>query len=352
MDKRKAMKGNHAMGEAAIRAGVEFFAGYPITPQTEMMEYLSRRLPEEGRVFFQAESEIGSSNMVLGAAVGGARAMTATSGPGLALMAEVLSKAAVGRMPMVLVDISRYFDGIAPSQGDYNFLVKGLGHGGLRPFVVSPMTVQEAIELLLLCFEKSWEYCIPAVLLTDGMLGQTTEGVVLPKAVTQLPPPKYRVPNGKKGREKYFQTYNGNYKELGYDDAYEACVNDTVEMYRSWVENEVRFEEYLMEDAEYVVFSYGSAARICIDTVNQLRGEGIKAGMFRPITLFPFPEKQIAALRGLKGALSVEMANPEQFLEDVKLHLDKSIPLASYTRCGGNVIVSEEAADALKAMMA
>lgn len=351
MEKKRAMKGNEAIGEAAIRAGVEFFAGYPITPQSEMMEYISRRLPEEGRLFFQADSEIGSSNMVLGAAVGGARAMTATSGPGLSLMAEVFSKASIGRIPMVIVDVMRYFDGISPSQGDYNFLVKGLGHGGLRPFIVAPMTVQEAAELICLCFEKAWEYCIPAVLLTDGMLGQTTEGVVLPDAVTQLPPPKYRVPNGKRGREKYFQTYNVSYKGLSGDDAYELCINDTVDMYRGWVEDEARYDEYRMEDAEYVIFSYGSAARICLDTVKQLRAEGIKAGMFRPVTLFPFPEKQVAALKGIKGALSVEMANPEQFLTDVALHLDRSIPLRSYTRSGGNVIVAEEAAAALKEMV-
>ncbi len=144
MKKIRAMKGNEVIGEAAILAGVDFFAGYPITPQTEMMEYISRRLPEEGKIFIQAESEVASSNMILGAAVGGARAMTATSGPGLALMAEVLSKAAIGRIPLVLVDVMRNFDGISPSQADYNFLVKGLGHGGMRPFTVAPMTVQEA----------------------------------------------------------------------------------------------------------------------------------------------------------------------------------------------------------------
>ena len=304
-------------------------------------------------MFFQAASEIGSSNMVLGAAVGGARAMTATSGPGLSLMAEVLSKAAIGRVPLVLVDVMRNFDGISPSQGDYNFLAKGLGHGGLRPFTVAPMTVQESAELTMLCFEKSWQYCIPAVLLTDGMLGQTTEGVILPDPVKELPPPNYRVPNGKRGRPKFFQTYNGAYKGLAGDDAYELCVNDTVAMYRQWVDTEVRYDEYRMEDAEYVIFAYGSAARICVDAVKMLRAQGIRASMFRPITLFPFPEKQLAAMgeRGIKGALSVEMANPEQFYPDVALHLDRSIPVSSYNRCGGNVIVAEEVVERVKAML-
>lgn len=351
MKKIRAMKGNEVIGEAAILAGVDFFAGYPITPQTEMMEYISQRLPEEGKIFIQAESEVASSNMILGAAVGGARAMTATSGPGLALMAEVLSKAAIGRIPLVLVDVMRNFDGISPSQADYNFLVKGLGHGGMRPFTVAPMTVQEAADLTLLLFEKAWEYCIPAVLLTDGMLGQLSEGVVLPEKVSNLPEPKYRVPNGKRGRDKFFQVYNVSYKGLSNDDAYEACINDTVDMYTQWLDTEVRYEEYRMEDAEYVIFSYGSAARICIDAVKSLRAEGIKAGMFRPITLFPFPEKQIEAIHGIKGAVTVEMAKPEQFFPDVALHLERSIPLRRYSRSGGNVVISEEVAETVKSMI-
>lgn len=337
------MKGNEAISETAIRCGLDFFAGYPITPQTEMLEYISRRLPQEGKVFIQAESEIASSNMILGAAIGGARAMTATSGPGLALMAEVLCNFGIGRLPMVLVDVQRAFNTISPCQSDYNFLVKGLGHGGTRAFVTAPMNVQEAVDCTELAFEKSWEYCVPAILLVDGMLGQTTEGVVLPERKTQLPPPNYETPVGKRQRgHRSFQLFNGNYQGLSGEEAMEKCLNDSNAMYRSWVDTEARCCEHAMEDAEYVIFAYGSCARICLDAVKELRNRGYKVGMFRPVTLYPFPEKQIAALKGLKGALCVEMALPEQFYPDVALHLDRGIPLHRYSRCGGTLVEAED----------
>lgn len=351
MSEKIAMKGNEAISETAIRCGLDFFAGYPITPQTEMLEYISRRLPQEGKVFIQAESEIASSNMILGAAIGGARAMTATSGPGLALMAEVLCNFGIGRLPMVLVDVQRAFNTISPCQSDYNFLVKGLGHGGTRAFVTAPMNVQEAVDCTQLCFEKAWEYCVPAILLTDGMLGQTMEGVRLPERKSELPPPHYPVPTGRKEKtERAFQLFNGNYMKMFGEDAMEACLIDSNSMYRQWQDTEVRYAEHCMEDAEYVIFAYGSCARICLDAVKQLRAEGIKAGMFRPVTLYPFPEKQIMALRGLKGALSVEMALPEQFYPDVALCLDRSIPLRSYVRCGGNLVESEAVAEVIREM--
>lgn len=244
---------------------------------------------------------------------------------------------------MVLVDVQRAFNTISPCQGDYNFLVKGLGHGGTRAFVTAPMNVQEAVDCTELSFEKAWDYMVPGILLVDGMLGQTTESVVLPSYKTELPPPKYAVPSGRgKKKERTFQLFNGNYKGMSGEAAMESCLNDSNEMYRQWVEDEVRYAEYFMEDAEYVIFSYGSCARICLDSVKMLREEGYKVGMFRPITLYPFPEKQIAAIRGLKGALCVEMALPEQFYPDVALHLDRSIPIKSYTRCGGNLVEAEE----------
>ena len=302
MSERMAIKGNEAISETAIRCGLDFFAGYPITPQTEMLEYISRRLPQEGKVFVQAESEIASSNMILGAAIGGARAMTATSGPGLALMAEVLCNFGIGRLPVVLVDVQRAFNTISPCQSDYNFLVKGLGHGGTRAFVTAPMNVQEAVDCTELSFEKAWEYCVPAILLIDGMLGQTTEGVVLPEKKTELPPPKYAVPTGRGNKaQRTFQLFNGNYRGLFGEDATEACLVDNNRMYREWVKTEARSASYRMEDAEYAIFAYGSCARICLDVVDELRAEGYAVGMFRPITLFPFPELQIQAIHGIKG---------------------------------------------------
>ena len=349
MSERIAIKGNEAISETAIRCGLDFFAGYPITPQTEMLEYISRRLPQEGKVFVQAESEISSSNMILGAAIGGARAMTATSGPGLALMAEVLCNFGIGRLPVVLVDVQRAFNTISPCQSDYNFLVKGLGHGGTRAFVTAPMNVQEAVDCTELSFEKAWEYCVPAILLIDGMLGQTTEGVVLPEKKTELPPPKYAVPTGRGNKaQRAFQLFNGNYRGLFGEDATEACLVDNNRMYREWVKTEARSASYRMEDAEYAIFAYGSCARICLDVVDELRAEGYAVGMFRPITLFPFPELQIQAIHGIKAALSVEMALPEQFYPDVALNLDRSIPLYSYSRCGGNLVEAGDVAGTMR----
>lgn len=349
MSKKIAIKGNEAISETAIRCGLDFFAGYPITPQTEMLEYISRRLPQEGKVFVQAESEIASSNMIMGAAIGGARAMTATSGPGLALMAEVFSNLGIGRLPTVIVDVQRAFSTISPCQSDYNFLVKGLGHGGTRAFVTAPMNVQEAVNCTELSFEKAWDYCVPAVLLIDGMLGQTTEGVILPEKKTELPPPRYPVPTGRGSKpQRTFQLFNGNYKGMFGEDAMEACLMDSNAMYRKWVDEEVRYAEHFMDDAEYVIFAWGSCARICLDAIKELRAEGHKVGMFRPITLYPFPEKQIQAMHGYKAALSVEMALPEQFYPDVAVNLDRSIPLSSYTRCGGNLVEAGDVAAAMR----
>ena len=349
MSKKIAIKGNEAISETAIRCGLDFFAGYPITPQTEMLEYISRRLPQEGKVFVQAESEIGSSKMIMGAAIGGARAMTATSGPGLALMAEVFSNLGIGRLPTVIVDVQCAFNTISPCQSDYNFLVKGLGHGGTRAFVTAPMNVQEAVNCTELSFEKAWDYCVPAVLLIDGMLGQTTEGVILPEKKTELPPPRYPVPTGRGSKpQRTFQLFNGNYKGMFGEDAMEACLMDSNAMYRKWVDEEVRYAEHFMDDAEYVIFAWGSCARICLDAIKELRAEGHKVGMFRPITLYPFPEKQIQAMHGYKAALSVEMALPEQFYPDVAVNLDRSIPLSSYTRCGGNLVEAGDVAAAMR----
>ena len=275
--------------------------------------------------------------------------MTATSGPGLALMAEVFSNLGIGRLPTVIVDVQRAFNTISPCQSDYNFLVKGLGHGGTRAFVTAPMNVQEAVNCTELSFEKAWDYCVPAVLLIDGMLGQTTEGVILPEKKTELPPPRYPVPTGRGSKpQRTFQLFNGNYKGMFGEDAMEACLMDSNAMYRKWVDEEVRYAEHFMDDAEYVIFAWGSCARICLNAIKELRAEGHKVGMFRPITLYPFPEKQIQAMHGYKAALSVEMALPEQFYPDVAVNLDRSIPLSSYTRCGGNLVEAGDVAAAMR----
>lgn len=352
---KKVMKGNEAVAEAAIRSGLEFFCGYPITPQSELLEYMSVRMPEEGRIFVQAESEIGSSQMLTGASIAGARCMTATSGPGLSLMAEALACMSLGRLPCVLVDVQRAFNCITPAQMDYNFVTKGFGHGGQHGFVLAPSTVQEAVDCTRLAFEKAWEYNVPAVVLMDGMLGQMMEAVELPEPVKSLPPVSYPIPVGRgthPDKKGFYQSgYGGQYKGLASEAACEAACSDNAAMYRQWTESETRCESYLLEDADYVIVSYGSAARICIDAVRILRREGIKAGLLRPVTVFPFPEKEIALLKNRKGILCVEMAKPEQFARDVKLFLNCDIPFQTYVRCGGNLPSPEEAAERLKKMV-
>lgn len=351
---KKVMKGNEAVAEAAIRSGLEFFCGYPITPQSELLEYMSWRLKEEGKIFVQAESEIGSSQMLTGASIAGARCMTATSGPGLSLMAEALACMALGRLPGVLVDVQRAFNCITPAQMDYNFVTKGFGHSGQHGFVLAPSTVQEAADCTVLAFEKAYQYNVPAVVLMDGMLGQMMEAVELPDMVEKNLTVTYPVPIGKgsrPGKKAFYQSgYGGQYKGLQAEEACEAVCRDNAALYEEWVETEARCEMYRMEDAQYAIISYGSSARICLDTVEILREQGIKAGLVRPVTVFPFPEKQIGGLKDLKSVLCVEMAKPEQFAKDVALCLDRRIPMRTYVRCGGNLPEPHEAAAILREM--
>ena len=353
--RKTVMKGNEAVAEAAILSGLEFFCGYPITPQSELIEYMSWRIQQVNGIFIQAESEIGSSQMLTGASIAGSRCMTATSGPGLSLMTEALACMSLGRLPCVLIDVQRAFNCITPAQMDYNFVTKGFGHGGQHGFVLAPATVQEAVDCTRLAFEKAYQYNVPAILLMDGMLGQMMEAVTLPEPVERLNPVSYTVPAGigtrSDGRRFYQSGYGGQYRGLAAEAACEAQCTDNAAMYEQWVEEEVRYEAYRMEDAEFVIFAYGSAGRICLDAVELLREQGVKAGMFRPITLFPFPEKEIASLSGLRGALTVEMACPEMFGRDVKLFLDRSIPVCSYIRCGGNMVEPEAAARAVLEMI-
>ena len=345
----KLMKGNEAIAEAAIRAGVDFFAGYPITPSTELLEYMSRRMPEENRVFVQGESEVASSSMIFTAAQTGARAMTATSGPGLALMCENMGVLALARLPAVFVDVQRAASNITPEQSDYNYVTKSPGHNGLRGLVYAPGSVQEAVDLTYMAFDKADEYMIPTYIMSDSMIGQMEEAIKLPEPRSGPRPNEGMIwPTGCEGRNRILgrnqpMPFGG---EISGEDALEISRMEAYKMYRQWVDTEVMYEEYMMEDAEYIIIAYGSSARICKDTIRILRSKGIKAGLFRPITLYPFPEKQIAALRA-KAILVVEMALPPMFYDDVRLHMDRSIPHDFYARCGGNMVDEEEAAEAM-----
>lgn len=348
MSDKVFMKGNEVIAEAAVRAGADFFAGYPITPQSELLEYMSQRMPELNRAFIQAESELASVSMVQAASIAGARSMTATSGPGLSLMAETLSNMALCRLPAVIVDVQRAAGNLTPEQSDYNYVTKSLGHNGLRGLVYAPANLQEAADLTYASFKKAEQYCVPVFLMTDGVIGQMEESVIMPDFSSDKPSLPYLPPTGCQGRAPIggrTQPQPCSPDETA-EDVLEKHRVDCYEMYREWVDTEVMYENYLMEDAEYAIIAYGSAARVCRDTVNILRAQGYRVGMFRPVTLYPFPEKQISALK-VRGVLTVEMALPPMMYDDVRLHLDRTIPHKYYIRCGGNMVDENEAADEL-----
>jgi len=352
MTEKVLKKGNELLAETAVRCGVNFFAGYPITPQTELLEYMSWRLPQEGGNFIQAESEVASSAMLVAAATAGARAMTATSGPGLSLMAENLALMCLARLPGLIVDVQRAATNITPEQSDYNFVVKGVGHNGMRGMVYAPSTLQEIVDLVPLALDNADKYMVPVFMMTDGMLGQMEEAVTIPDLKKERPYFHYTAPTGCVGRSPIGGRNQPRPTALGEtdEDALEKARWDDYRMYREWVDTEARYERYWMDDAEYVIFSYGGSARIMRDAVRILRDGGVKAGMFRPITLFPFPEKQVAEIRA-KAALTVEMAVPPMFHDDIRLHLNPLIPLRFYNRCGGNMVDEHEAAAAMRKLI-
>ncbi len=352
MEKKKVMQGNIATAVAAVRAGCRFFCGYPITPQTSITEYLSTRMCEVGGEFVQAESEVAAINMLMGASAGGLRAMTATAGPGLSLMAEGMSCMAAGRYPGVIVDVQRGGGGsgtITASQSDYNFVTKTLGHGGLRAFVLAPMSVQEVADFTFRAFDIADKYRNPVIVLSDAVIGQMMEPVALPEFKKELPDKSDWIANGCEGRERrVVRDYDLGNREL-LEKRYIAA-ND---MYEKWQQEEVVWENIQMDDAEIVILAFGTAARIAKSVVTKLRKEGHKVGIIRPVTLFPFPYDVISKLdnKTVKAVLVVEMAIPAQLYYDVKLALDRKIPLHSATRCGGIVITPEEIEAALRKIM-
>lgn len=332
---RELIKGNVAVAEAAVRAGLVSYFGYPITPQTELLEYLSGRMPELGRAFVQAESELGAINMVYGAACTGRRTMTSSSSPGISLMQEGLSYIACTELPVVVVNVVRGGPGlgnIAPSQGDYNQATRGGGHGEYHQLVLAPASVQEAVDLTTLAFDLAEKYRNIVMILMDGSLGQMMEPAELPP----FQPIKTEVPdwavNGESGRAKRVLT------SINIDPPAQERTN--IRLMSRWQEieaNEVRFKGYYLEDAEYVVIGYGTAGRIALSAVRTARENGIKVGLLRPITVAPFPVKAIEALiPATKAFLVVEMNNG-QMLEDVRLVVSGRKPIAFYGRMGGVV---------------
>ncbi len=346
MSERLMMKGTEAMAEAAIRAGCRLYFGYPITPQSELPEYMSRRMPQVNGVFLQAESEIAAVNMVYGAACTGHRVMTSTSSPGYSLMQEGISYIAGAELPGVFINVVRGGPGlgdIQPAQSDYFQATKGGGHGDYHVIVLAPSTVQEAVEHMLLAFDLADQYRTPSMIIADGLLGQMMEPVELPESrdLNELPDHSSWAMQGAKGRESH--------KVTSFDiDPYELeKMNHRYQKtYQRIRENEIRHEEYWMEDAEYVLVAYGTTARICKSVVNSARDSGIKLGLIRPITLWPFPYDVIRTAAKKTGfVMTIEMS-VGQMWEDVRLAVEGNAVTPFFGRTAGVVPTPTEILDA------
>ncbi len=339
---KELLKGNVAFAEAAIRAGCEAYFGYPITPQTEALEHMSLRMPQLKRVFLQAESEVAAINMVYGAACSGVRVMTSSSSPGISLMTEGLSYIAGSEVPVVVVNIMRGGPGlgnIAPSQGDYNQMVKGGGHGDYHPIVLAPATVQELIDLTVEAFDLAEKYRTIVAILADGSLGQIMEPAELPPMQPlrkREERPDWALVGAKDRAPNIISSIYINPVE-------EEKLNLKLMAKKAEIEaNEVRFREFMLDDAELAVVAFGTAGRIAQSAITEAREAGIKVGLLRPISLFPFPYERMRKLaEEVKAILVVEM-NGGQMLEDVRLGVEGITPISFYGRMGGMVPMPEE----------
>lgn len=334
MAERVLMKGNEALAEAAIQSGCRHFFGYPITPQTEVAAYMAKRMPKVGGTYLQAESEVAAINMVLGAASTGARVLTSSSSPGISLKAEGISYIAGSDLPCVIINIQRGgpgLGGIQPSQADYWQATKATGHGDFQILVFAPSTVQEMVDLMETAFDKADEYRMPAMILGDGMLGQMMEPVEIHNRGTLNLPEKPWATTGH-GMKRPHNIVNSLYltpQEL------ERLINERYARYDRIQQTEQRAENYLTEDADIVVVAYGASARIARSAVNTAREEGIKAGLIRPITLWPFPTDILKkTAKTAKHFLTVEMSMG-QMVDDVRLAIDCSRPVTFFGRTGG-----------------
>ena len=351
MAEKILLKGNEAIAISAIRNGVDGFFGYPITPQSEVMETLMKEKPWEttGMVVLQAESEVASINMVYGGACCGKKVMTSSSSPGISLMSEGISYIAGAELPCVVVDVMRGGPGlgtIQPSQSDYSQSVKGGGHGDYHCIVIAPASAQDMYDFVDWGFELAFKYRNPVIILADGIIGQLMEKVeihpVKPRrtdAEIQAVAP-WATTGKPAGRERNIIT------SLSLEaNTQEAFNRKLLAKYDAIRENEVKFSEYLTEDAEYIFVAFGCSSRICEAATDMLREEGIRAGVLRPITLYPFPEKEIARLASkVKSMMSIEL-NLGQMVEDVRLAVNGRCPVGFYGRQGGNVYTPEEIAD-------
>jgi 2-oxoglutarate ferredoxin oxidoreductase subunit alpha len=343
---KQMLKGNIAMAEAALRAGLEAYFGYPITPQTELLEHLSRRMIEENRVFLQAESEVAAINMVYGAASTGARVMTSSSSPGISLMQEGMSYIAGSELPVVIVDVMRGGPGlgnILPAQGDYFQVTRSAGHGDFHPIVLAPASVQEAVDFTVLAFELADKYRHMVIIAADGQIGQMMEPAELPE---MMPINKERPDwalTGAKGREKRIIT--SIYLSGEEMEAYNQKIQNRLAEIKL---TEQRWTELYTDDCVLLVIGYGTAGRIARSAVEMAREKGLKVGLLRPQTLYPFPDDRISELADYaEGCLVVEM-NAGQMVDDVRLAVGGQIPVSFFGRMGGIVPLPDEIVDAIE----
>ena len=347
---KELWKGNEAIAEAAIRAGCDCFFGYPITPQSEVPEYMSSHLPKAGGVFVQSESELAAINMVYGAAGAGMRAMTSSSSPGISLKQEGITYLAAAELPCVIVNVMRGGPGlgtIQPGQGDYFQATRGGGNGDYRTVVLAPSNVQETADFVQEAFDIADQYRTPVVVLADGLIGQMMEPIEWRPVPRRQLPPKDWAACGKKGRSR---TNVINSLFLNPEEC-DALNRRLTAKYADIEKNEVRWDTAFCEDAEVLITAYGTPARIALTALELLREEGVKAGLFRPVTLWPFPERALRNLADeahVKAILDVEMSSTGQMLDDVRLAVEGRKPVRYLGRAGGLLPTVEEIIESAK----
>ncbi len=348
----KLMKGNEAIAHAAVRFGLDGYFGYPITPQSEVLETLEALMPWEttGMTVLQAESEVAAINMVYGGASAGKAVMTSSSSPGVSLKQEGISYIAAAELPALIVNVMRGGPGlgtIQPSQSDYFQATKGGGHGDYRLIVLSPATVQEMADFVGLGMELAFKYRNPAMILADGIVGQMMEKVVLPPFRPRRTDEEVRRQCPWAACGRHGRPHRNIVTSLEMEPAKMEVNNQRLqEKYTLIEQNEVRFQEYYTEDAEYLIVAFGTVARICLKAIEEARAQGIKIGLLRPITLWPFPTREIERLsRQVKGILTVEL-NAGQMIDDVRLAVDGRVPVYHTGRMGGIIINPDEVLEA------
>lgn len=349
MAEKVLMKGNEALAEAAICAGCKHFFGYPITPQTELAAYMAKKMPKIGGTYLQAESELAAINMVLGASAAGVRAMTSSSSPGISLKTEGISYMAGCDLPALIINVQRGgpgLGGIQPSQSDYWQATKATGHGDFQLLVFAPSTIQEMVDLVFSAFDLGDKYRMPAMILLDGMLGQMMEPVILPEAGKAIVPERPWAADGHKNKRSH-NIINSLYLD---PLKLEQTNIERFKRYEQIKQTEQRCEELFTEDADIIVVAYGASSRVCRNAITAARAAGIKAGMIRPVTLWPFPADAIKSrLDTAKAYLTVEMSMG-QMVDDVRLAVNGKRPVHFFGRTGGIIPTPTEVLEQIKSI--